>query len=485
MFELFEKFTSFLWGMPLLIVTLITGIYLTWRAGFFQFRHFGHIVSSLFNKSRRAGSGDDGKRLTPFQAISIAIGGTVGVSNMSGVATAIATGGPGALFWLWIAALLGMIIKMAEVTLSVYYRETTPAGDFRGGPTFYMQKGLGEEKGFKFWKVFAVIFGACIFMTWFITLQNYTVSEAVGGTFDIPYIVPALLYVVGIYIIIIGGIKKVGVVASYLTPIMCTFYIVASLIILVINYDALPGTFAMIFKGAFSTQAASGGFLGATVAYAMRLGFARSVYSNEAGWGTSPMVHATANTDHPVKQGLMGAFEVFADTIVVCTLTGLVVIATGYWDSGLQGATLTLTAFESVMGSFSRILITLSIFLFGLTTSTGWFTYYQVILDHCLKGKDKIKAVASKVFLIGTPLWGLLVTILTVYGEGTPAQLWVVADFSTVFPTFFNVATLFLLSGTFVKLLKDYKARYLGIGQVDPDMALFYEDKKKAEKKVV
>jgi AGCS family alanine or glycine:cation symporter len=316
-------------------------------------------------------------------------------------------------------------------------------------------------------------------MTWFITLQNYTVSEAVGSTFNLPLIVPAVIYVIGIYAVIIGGIKKVGVVASYLTPIMCSFYIIAAVVILVVNIDQIPNTFALIFKGAFTTQAASGGFMGATVAYAMRLGFARSVYSNEAGWGTSPMVHATANSDHPVKQGLMGAFEVFMDTIVVCSMTGLVIIATGYWDSGLQGATLTLTAFESVIGSAARMLIAVSIFLFGMTTSTGWFTYYQVILDHALKGKDKIKNIASKVFLIGTPLWGLLVTILTVYGDGTPAQLWVIADFSTVFPTFFNVATLFLLSGTFVKLLKDYKARYLGQGKVEPNMSLFYEDKKR------
>ena len=483
MFALFEQFTNFLYGLPLLIVILVTGIYLTLRTGFFQFRHFGHIVGSLFSKERRSGGADDKKKLTPFQAISIAIGGTVGVSNMSGVATAIATGGPGALFWLWVAALLGMIIKMAEVTLAVYYRESTPEGEFRGGPTYYMQKGLGQEKGYKFWKIFAVIFGGCIFMTWFITLQNYTVSEAVGKTFGLPLIVPAILYVIGIYIVIIGGIKKVGVVASYLTPIMCSFYIIAAIIILVINADQLPHTFAMIFKGAFSTQAASGAFLGATVAYAMRLGFARSVYSNEAGWGTSPMVHATANTDHPVKQGLLGAFEVFMDTIVVCSLTGLVIIVTGYWDSGLQGATLTLTAFESVIGSFARIMIAISIFLFGMTTSTGWFTYYQVILDHALKGKEKVKKIASKVFLIGTPLWGLIVTALTVYGNGTPAQLWVIADFTTVFPTFFNVATLLLLSGTFIKLLKDYRARYLGEGKLDPNMHLFFEDKEKAEKK--
>ena len=483
MFALFEQLTNWLWGLPLLITILVTGVFLTVRSGFFQFRYLGHIIKSMFSKERREGGGDDGKNLTPFQAISVAIGGTVGVSNMSGVATAIATGGPGALFWLWIAALLGMVIKMAEVTLAVYYREKQPTGEYLGGPTYYMQKGLGEEKKLPFWKIFAVCFGGCIFMTWFITLQNFTVSEAVGSTFRLPYIVPSILYVLAIYVIIIGGVKKVGVIASYLTPIMCLLYIVGCIIILIVNIGELPATFAMIFKGAFTTQAAVGGFVGAGVATAMRLGFARSVYSNEAGWGTSPMIHASAKTDHPVKQGVMGAFEVFADTMVVCTMTGLVVITTGYWSSGLQGAELTLTAFESVMGPVARALIAVSIFLFGLTTSTGWFTYYSVILKHWLKNNQKVLAIAEKVFILGTPLWGMLVTVLTVFGNGTPAQLWVIADFTTVFPTFVNVATLFILSGTFVKLLKDYCARYLGKGEVDKDLELFYEDKKAKEGK--
>ena len=258
MFALFENLTNWLWGLPLLITILVTGIYLTIRSGFFQFRHFGHIIKNMFSKERREEGGDDGKSLTPFQAISIAIGGTVGVSNMSGVATAIATGGPGALFWLWVAALLAMIIKMTEVTLAVYYREKQPNGEYLGGPTYYMQKGLGAEKKLPFWKIFAVLFGGCIFMTWFITLQNYTVSEAVGSTFKLTIhrTVP-VLYVLAIYVIIIGGVKKVGVISSYMTPIMCLLYILGSLFILITNFEQLPAAFGMIFKGAFTTQAAS------------------------------------------------------------------------------------------------------------------------------------------------------------------------------------------------------------------------------------
>ena len=479
MFEIFTSITNWLWGLPLLITILVTGVFLTIRTGFFQARHFVYIVKNVFKKDSRDGQGGKGKSLTPFQAVSIAIGGSVGVSNMSGVATAIATGGPGALFWLWVAALLAMIIKMCEVTLGVYYRQKQEDGSYIGGPTFYMQKGLGEEKKFPLWGLFAVAFGAMIFSTWFITAQNYTVSEAIGSTFNIPFVIPSLLYVAAIYVVIFGGIKKVGQIASYMVPVMCGFYVVGCIIILIKNVGALPETFGLIFKGAFTAQAATGGFLGAGVATAMRLGFARSVYSNEAGWGTSPMVHASADTDHPVKQGLMGAFEVFMDTMVVCTMTGLVVISTGFWSSGLQGATLTLTAFESGMGFLGRALVAVSIFLFGLTTSTGWFTYYSVILKHWLGNNKKVLAIAEKIFILGTPLWGMAVTLANVYANGTPAQLWTICDFTTIVPTFVNVVTLFLLSGTFVKLLKDYKARYMGIGEVDPEMELFFEDKKR------
>ncbi|MBR4411299.1 MAG: sodium:alanine symporter family protein [Firmicutes bacterium] len=479
MFEIFTSITNWLWGLPLLITILVTGVFLTIRTGFFQVRHFVYIVKNMFKKDSRDGKGGSGKSLTPFQAVSIAIGGSVGVSNMSGVATAIATGGPGALFWLWMAALLAMVIKMCEVTLGVYYRQKQEDGTYIGGPTFYMQKGLGEEKKFPLWGLFAVAFGAMIFSTWFITAQNYTVSEAIGSTFNIPFVIPSLLYVAAIYVVIFGGIKKVGQIASYMVPVMCGFYVVGSIIILIKNAAELPATFGLIFKGAFTAQAAVGGFAGAGVATAMRLGFARSVYSNEAGWGTSPMVHAGADTDHPVKQGLMGAFEVFMDTMVVCTMTGLVVISTGFWNSGLQGATLTLTAFESGMGYFGRVLVAVSIFLFGLTTSTGWFTYYSVILKHWLGNNKKVLAIAEKIFILGTPLWGMAVTLANVYANGTPAQLWTICDFTTIVPTFVNVVTLFMLSGTFIKLLKDYKARYMGIGEVDPEMELFFEDKKR------
>jgi len=484
MFEAFTHFVDFMWGIPLIIVIVAAGVWFTIATGGFQFTHFFFIARNVFRKDNRAG--DNGKALTPFQAVCVAIGGTVGVSNISGVATAIVSGGPGALFWIWVAAMLGMIIKMAEVSLAVYYRESNPDGTFQGGPTYYMKKALGMERGWKCWKVLALIFGLGICLTWPITIQNYTTSEAIGYAFGLTkqqYIIPSLVLVVSIYIVTFGGLKKIGIIASYVTPFMCIFYIVCGLIVLGANYANIPGTFALIFKGAFTKQAATGGFLGASVMAAMRFGFARSVYSNEAGWGTSPMVHATAYTDHPIKQGLLGAFEVFTDTILVCSMTGLVIICTGMWQTTdvvikAGGAPLTLAAFSTVVGHWASIVIALSIFLFALTTNTGWFTYYTALVEQGFK-PGKARNIALKILLIGNPLWGLLILVANVYSNGTPKQIWTLADFSSLVPTFVNVFVLLIIGKKFLVLLKDYRGRYLGEGTYDPSTPLFYEDELK------
>ena len=474
MFQKFEAFTGFLWGKPLLLAILITGLYFTFKSKFFQFTHLGLILKAPFKKDPEVP--ENKQKLTPFQAVSIAIGGSVGISNISGVGTAIATGGPGALFWLWIAAFLGMVIKMAEVTLAVYYRTTAEDGSHFGGPTYYMERGLGEEKGVKSWVVWSILFGGGIFITFFITLQNYTVAEAIGTTFKIPFMIPSMALVLCVYLIILGGLKKVGEIAGYLVPFMCLFYIGCVILILIMNASQIPAAFGAIFSHAFTPQAAIGGFVGSSVSKALQLGFARSVYSNEAGWGTSPMVHATAETNHPVKQGIFGAFEVFVDTIIVCSATGLLVITTGLWNSGLMGADLTLTALEQNIGSFARIVVALSIFFFGLTTATGWYTYYYVLLTHAFE-KSKLKNTIMKVYRFTNPIPGALLTYITVTYGSTPAELWVLADFSTVIPTFINVVVILILGKTFVELLKDYKARYLGLGTVDPNFCRFYEEK--------
>ncbi|WP_053956546.1 alanine/glycine:cation symporter family protein [Inediibacterium massiliense] len=482
--KILDSIVGFLWGLPLIITILFTGFYFTFGSKFFQFRYFGHIMSQtffkLFQKSKEEENVSKGI-ISPLEAVSTAIGGSVGVGNMGGVATAIAVGGPGAVFWMWLMALIGMLIKTAEVTLAVYYRNTDEEGNPYGGPTYYMEKGLGEERNFKFWIIPAIIFGLGIFSTFPITLQNYTVSEAVSSTFNISMVSVAIVYVIVNYFMILGGIKHLGKIASKIVPIMCLFYILSALFIILKNASLIPSTFALIFSSAFKGTAAIGGFAGVTTAQVIRLGISRSVFSNEAGWGTSPMIHSTAKTDHPIKQGLWGGFEVFIDTMVVCTVTALLIIITGEWSSGLSGATLTLTAFESGVGTIGRQIVAIGTFLFGITTSSGWYSYYEIILRHSLKEKVQLKNNILKFYKAIYPFPGLFMVLYAVK-NGLPGKyVWYFADITSAIPTFANVFAILLLSGTFFKLLKDYKARYLGIGKVDPNFRLFYEDLQKSK----
>ena len=481
MLAYFEALVGFLWGLPIIVIILGTGFYFTFKTGFFQVFHLKHIFSETICKIIKKGNKAEGEGkglITPFEAVATAIGGSVGVGNIGGVATAMAVGGPGSLFWLWIAAFVGMILKMAEVSLGVYYREKDEKGDPYGGPTYYMEKGLGEEKGHKWWLIPAAIFGGGIFSTFFITVQNYTVSEAVSAAFGIKIIYASIIYIICNYILIIGGIKSLGKLAGKIVPFMCIFYVGAALYIVAINIGNLPASLALVFKGAFTGTAAIGGFTGAAFRQVMRIGMARSVFSNEAGWGSSPMIHASAQTDHPIKQGLWGAFEVFIDTIVVCTLTCLVIIITGVWSSGATGATLTLSAFETGMGSASKIFIATGIFLFGVTTSSGWYAYYEIILRHLMKSSPKLKNGILKFYKIFYPVPGFIMVVMATTIGMPGATVWLFADFTTAVPTFINIAVMLSLSGTFFKLFKDYKTKYILKEEVKPEdkIKVFYEE---------
>lgn len=481
MLAYFEALVNFLWGLPIIVIILGTGFYFTFKTGFFQVFHLKHIFSETICKIIKKGNKAEGEGkglITPFEAVATAIGGSVGVGNIGGVATAMAVGGPGSLFWLWIAAFVGMILKMAEVSLGVYYREKDEKGDPYGGPTYYMEKGLGEEKGHKWWLIPAAIFGGGIFSTFFITVQNYTVSEAVSAAFGIKIIYASIIYIVCNYILIIGGIKSLGKLAGKIVPFMCVFYVGAALYIVAINIGNLPATLGLVFKGAFTGTAAAGGFAGAAFSQVMRIGMARSVFSNEAGWGSSPMIHASAQTDHPIKQGLWGAFEVFIDTIVVCTLTCLVIIITGVWNSGATGATLTLNAFATGMGSASKVFIATGIFLFGVTTSSGWYAYYEIILRHLMKSSPKLKDGILKFYKIFYPVPGFVMVVMATTVGMPGSTVWLFADFTTAVPTFINIAVMLSLSGTFFKLFKDYKTKYILKEEVKPEdkIKLFYEE---------
>lgn len=471
---------DYLWGLPLIIIILGAGAYFTIRTGFFQFRYLFYALKQSWGRMFSKDTDADGV-ISSLEAVSIAIGTTVGVGNIGGVATAVALGGPGAIFWMWVAGIFGMLIKMIEITLAVYYRSRNEDGSAYGGPNYYMQKGIGEEKKMnKLYKVLSFLFAFGFMIGFFINIQIYTVSEAIANTFGMSYLTVGIIFTILLYILIAGGLPSLGRTASKIVPFMVLFYLGGGLFIILKNFTEIPHAFALIFGNAFTGTAAAGGFAGAAFSQAVKVGMSRSVFSNEAGWGTSPMIHASARVDHPVKQSMLGVFEVFVDTILVCSITALVIITTGQWSSGLDGATLTLSAFEVGMGTPARIIVSFGVFLFGLTTSSGLYAQMEVIVRFIV-GDNKKKDLLLNLYKWLYPLPSLGLVVIAVY-FGLPGQaVWLFSDASTAFPIFANMLALIMLFPVFLDLLKDYKARHMGIGKVDPDFKLFYEDKKKTE----
>lgn len=471
---------DYLWGMPMVILLVGTAIITTLASKGFTFRYFGAIIKAAFH--RLFGKQSDNKEngiLSSLQATSMALGTTIGVGNISGVASAIAVGGPGAVFWMWISALFGMTLKMCEITLAVHYRQHNEDGEAYGSPLHYMEKGIGRKKGLKgiaALLIIIMIIGAL--STFFINIQTYTVSEAVGNTFGISLLAVAIVYTVLLYVMIGNGLKGLGKISSILVPIMCLFYIIVGIIIILLNISVVPGIIADIVKSAFTGSAAAGGFLGSTMMMAMRTGVSRGVFSNEAGWGTAPLIHASAKVDHPVKQGIMGVFEVFMDTFVICTITALVVLISGEWLQGdIDGATLTLTAFQDTIGYVGRIILALSVFIFGLTTSSGVYAqlegYVKYVCDkfHCRK--ETILLAFKWLY----PLPSLIMVIIAVTNGLPGTQLWLLSDMTTAIPIFSNCIAILFLIPVFSSLINDYKARYLGKGTVNPDEEIFFKEK--------
>ncbi|QKY71698.1 sodium:alanine symporter family protein [Lentibacillus sp. CBA3610] len=467
-----------LWGTPLIITILTVGVFLSLKTDFFQIRRLPLIFRESTRDIKRSKDKQKGGGvLSPFEAVSLSIGATVGVGNIGGVAAAIALGGPGAVFWMWIAGLVGKIIKMTEVSLAVHYRSRDKNGEAYGGPTYYIRKGLYEERNHKvLYKIlnFIFIFG---FGTGFVlTVQNYTVSEAVATTFSMNHVLVSLIYTVLLYIMISGGLSGLGKIAVKVVPFMIVFYILGGLYILAININVLPDAFALIVNSAFNGTSAAGGFAGAAVAVAIKTGMSRAVFTNEAGWGSSAMIHATAKTDHPIRQGMLGAFEVFVDTFVICSITSLVIIVTGAWTTGLDGAELTLAAFETGVGTVGRMIIAVGVLLFGLTTSSGIYAQIEVILRYVL-GESKWKKRILTVYKWTYPIPGFILVLIAVSIGMPGTMVWLFADMTTALPIFANVITILILSPKFFALLKDFKARHLQKGEVDPDFKVFYDNK--------
>lgn len=357
--------TGMLWGPFMLILLVGGGVFLTFRLGFIQIRYFSYMWGQTFGSLLKKHEPDeDGEgTVTPFQAVTTALASTVGASNIVGVPVAIFFGGPGAVFWMWMTALVGMITKYVEVVLGVMYREKNDAGEYVGGPMYYLKNGLKSP--------FLGHLYAFIFMFTIVSGIMVQANSAAGSatSMGLPPMVSGGIITVLVGLIVVGGVKRVGKVSEKFVPFMAGLYVLGCFIIILSNLSAIPGVFTLIFKSAFTPHAAVGGFAGSTVALTLRWGVARGAYSNEAGMGSAPIAHAAAKTDHPVRQGMWGMFSVFFDTLLICTMTALVILSTGIWQNGdLEASSMTAHAFTNFFGPVGGFVVNFSILLFVVST---------------------------------------------------------------------------------------------------------------------
>lgn len=364
------------WGPFMLILILGTGLYLMYGLSFIPLRRIGFGFKLLWQGRRKTGEGD----IAPFNALMTSLSATIGTGNIAGVATAIFLGGPGALFWMWCTALVGMATKYAEAVLAVKYREVDNKGLHIGGPMFYIKNGLKPHWAW-LGTSFAV-FGAIAGFGIGNTIQANSVADAINTTFDVPPVVTGITMAALAALVLIGGIKRIANVAGKLVPLMALSYLVAGMIILVMNVETLPHAFELIFTHAFTPVAATGGFAGAAVWAAIRFGVARGIFSNEAGLGSAPIAHAAASTNSPVQQGSIAMLGTFIDTLIICSITGLVIITTGAWTSGETGASLSSTAFESALPGVGSYIVTIGLSIFAFTTILGWSFYSEKCFEY-------------------------------------------------------------------------------------------------------
>ncbi|ANZ46239.1 alanine/glycine:cation symporter family protein [Cloacibacillus porcorum] len=452
--NLLNSIVSFLWGPPLLVLLLGTGVYFSVLTRCWQIRNFFKAFKHCFF-TKDSNDNDSGNNISSYEAASVAIAGSIGAGNIGGVAGAIALGGPGVVFWLWATALVGMMTKMVEVTLAVYFREKNNEGKFIGGPTFYMEKGLGS-KGFP-WKIIAIVFSVGILLQMFLSPENFSVSESMYELIGVDRIWGGVIYAIACWVVIYGGLSRVAKFASLMMPFMSLTYLILGLWIIVVNYERLPEVITLIFRNAFTPTAAVGGFAGATFMITVRTGIARGLFSNEAGWGTSPMVHASARNKHPIEQGMWGMMEVFIDTMVVCTITALVILVSGEWASGAAGVTLTMRSFQHGLGGFAKYFIAIALFLFCWTTQTGWFCYHQMLIKHVFRDYPKACNFLAKAQQCTQPLYGLIMTILIVIFGVQTKYAWLVVDISSAIPTFINLFVIIFLTKKFLSVLNDFE----------------------------
>lgn len=442
---------DFVWGPIMLALLVGTGVFLTIRTGWIQVRWFGYImkntVGSLFRKSDK----DHGSNLTPFQAVTTALAGTVGTGNIAGVTGAIFVGGPGAVFWMWVSAFFGMCTKYAEIALAMKYRVTDNRGIHRGGPMYYIEKGLGKN-----WKPLAILFailgGLASFGIGNIA-QSSEIAGAVSGLFGLEPLITGIILAVLVAIVVLGGVQRIGQVTSYLVPFMAIFYIVAGILVIVLRIADIPAAFAAIFQSAFSFEAVGGGVFGYAIVVAMRQGFARGVFSNEAGLGSAPIAHAASSAEEPAEQAIWGVFEVFIDTIVICTITGLTVVLSGVHltegglDAFSSNGAAAVAAFNSILpGTLGGTVIQISLLFFALSTILSW-SYYGERCWGYLSNNNKAVSLIYKV---------IFVCFCIVGATGSGTLMWDIADTLNGMMAIPNLIALLALSGVVAGITKDY-----------------------------
>jgi AGCS family alanine or glycine:cation symporter len=364
---------GYVWGPPMIVLLVGTGIVLTILTGGVQFRRLGTVFMEVLGRHRSRGDGT----VTPFQAVATALASTVGTGNIVGVATAVVLGGPGAVLWLWVSGLFGMCTKFAEIVISLHYRERDASGIFRGGAMYILRSGLGLPR---LGGLFALLTAVAALGIGNMVQAN-SLADSLNASFGIAPEAVGLALAAVTGLVILGGVRRIGEVAQVLVPFMTVVYLAGGTTILLLHLSELPAALGLIVSSAFTGAAATGGFAGSTVAMALRHGVARGLFSNEAGLGSAPMVHAAATTDHPVRQGLYGIFEVFVDTLLVCSVTGLALIVTGVWNSGANGAVLSSEAFrQGLPGEWGGMIVTISVVLFGFSTVIGWSYYGETAI---------------------------------------------------------------------------------------------------------
>lgn len=438
MLDILNQIDSFVWGPPLLMLLVGTGIWLTVRLGVLQVVRLPRALTLIFT-SKNDGSGD----VNSFQSLMTALAATVGTGNIVGVATALKAGGPGALFWMWLAAFFGMATKYAEGLLAVKYRSVDKNGNIAGGPMYYIEKGLGEK--YRPLAVLFALFGVlCAYFGIGTFAQVNSIVEITQLAAGIPVEYTGIVLTVLVAAITLGGLKSIARVAGKLVPTMALLYLIITIGILIFNIDALPAAIASVIESAFTPTAATGGFLGATVMMALRNGVARGVFSNESGLGSAPIVAAAAKTKWPAEQGLISMTGTFIDTIIICTLTGLSLIVTGAWSGEFNGAAMTQQAFVSVYGNLGSLLLMIGLSLFAFTTILGW-NYYG---ERCIEYLLGVKAILPyRLIFIGLIACGPFLKL---------EAIWVLADIVNGLMAIPNLIALLGLTGVIVAETKRY-----------------------------